>query len=53
MNVEERERKIFRFVTGTVLVGLLSYGLILIAYQNFNAKKRADLSPAIALLQQA
>lgn len=49
MNAEERERKIFRMVASTLLVGLLSYGLILIAYQNYNTKKRADL-PAVTSL---
>ena len=52
LNKEERERKIFRLIAGTTMVGLLSYGLILIAIQNFNAKKRADLPQTIALLQQ-
>jgi hypothetical protein len=46
MNQAERERKIFRMVASTLLVGLLSYGLILIGIQNYNAKKRADLPEA-------
>ncbi len=53
MTKEERERKIFRAVASTVLVGLLSYGIILMVIQNMNAKKRTDLPAAIALLQQA
>ena len=51
LNKEERERKIFRFICGTVMIGLLSYGIILIAYQNYNQKKRADLPQTIALLR--
>ena len=51
MNQEERERKIFRLVTGTTMVCLLVYGLSLIAYQNYyNAKKRAGVPQTIALL---
>jgi hypothetical protein len=52
MNQEERERKIFRSIAGTLLVGLLTFGLSLIVYQNYNQKKRADLPQTIALLQQ-
>jgi hypothetical protein len=51
MTKEERERKIFRFICGTLMVGLLSYGIILIAYQNYNQKKRADLPQTITLLR--
>jgi len=49
---EERERKIFRMVAGTMMVGLLTYGLSLIAYQNYKQKKRADVPQTIVLLQQ-
>jgi hypothetical protein len=52
MNQEERERRIFRFIAGTLMVGLLTYGLSLIAYQNYTAKKRAALPQTITLLQQ-
>ena len=52
MNKEERERRIFRLIAGTMMVGLLTFGLSLIAYQNYNAKKRAGLPQTIALLQQ-
>ncbi len=52
MNKEERERKIFVSIAGTLLVCLLTFGLSLIAYQNFNAKKRAGLPQTITLLQQ-
>ena len=52
MNQEERERRIFRLIAGTMMVGLLTYGLSLIAYQNYNQKKRADVPQTIALLQQ-
>jgi hypothetical protein len=52
MNQEERERRIFRIIAGTAMVGLLTYGLSLIAYQNYNQKKRADVPQTIALLQQ-
>jgi len=50
MTQEERERKIFRAIAGTLMVGLLTFGLSLIAYQNYNYKKRADL-PQQVLLQ--
>jgi hypothetical protein len=49
---EQRERRIFRIIAGTMMVGLLTYGLSLIAYQNYNQKKRADVPQTIALLQQ-
>ncbi len=52
MNQEERERRIFRLVAGTVMIGLLTYGLSLIAYQNYNQKKRAALPLTITLLHQ-
>ena len=52
MNQEERERRIFRIIAGTAMVGLLTYGLSLIAYQNYNQKKRADMPQTITLLQQ-
>ncbi len=52
MNQEERERRIFRLIAGTMMVGLLTYGLSLIAYQNYNQKKRVDVPQTIALLQQ-
>ena len=48
---EERERKIYRFICGTLMVGLLSYGVILIAYQSYNQKKRTDLPQIITLLR--
>ena len=34
------------------MVGFLTYGLILIAYQNYNQKKRADVPQTITLLLQ-
>jgi hypothetical protein len=49
---EDRERKIFRLVAATMMIGLLTYGLSLIAYQNYNQKKRADVPQTIASLQQ-
>jgi len=54
MDKEQRERKIYIKVAGTLLVCLLTYGAGLIAYQNYNQKKRADLPQTItiALLQQ-
>jgi hypothetical protein len=52
MNQEARERRIFRLVAGTVMIGLLTYGLSLIAYQNYNQKKRAALPLTITLLHQ-
>jgi hypothetical protein len=52
MNQEERERRIFRLIAGTMLAVLLTYGFGLIAYQSFNAKKRAGLPQTITLLQQ-
>ena len=52
MNQEERERKIFISIAGALLVCLLTFGLSLIVYQNYNAKKRAGLPQTIALLQQ-
>jgi hypothetical protein len=53
MNQEERERRIFRFAASTLMVGLLSYGLILIAIQSYNQKKRTDLPQTITLLLAA
>ena len=53
MNQEERERRIFRFAASTLMVGLLSYGLILMAIQNYNQKKRTDLPQTITLLLAA
>ena len=50
MNKEERERRIFRLIAGTMMVGLLTFGLSLIVYQNYNQKKRADLPQQVALL---
>ena len=35
------------------MVGLLSYGLILIAIQNYNQKKRTDLPQTITVLLAA
>ena len=52
MTQEERERRIFRIVVGTIMVCCLTYGLCLIAYQNYNQKKRADLPQTITLLLQ-
>ena len=52
MDQEQRERRIFRIIAGTAMVGLLTYGLSLIAYQNYNQKKRADLPQTITLLLQ-
>ena len=52
MNQEERERRIFRMIVGTIMVGCLTYGLSLIAYQTYNQKKRADVPQTITLLQQ-
>jgi hypothetical protein len=52
MDKEQRERRIFRLIAGTMLVGLLTYGFSLIVYQNYFAKKRADLPQTITLLQQ-
>ena len=52
MDKEQRERKIFVSVAGTLLVCLLTYGASLIVYQNLNAKKRAGLPQTITLLQQ-
>ena len=52
MDKEERERQIYVKVAGTLLVCLLTYGAGLIAYQNYNQKKRADLPQTIVLLQQ-
>ena len=39
MDQEQRERRIFRMIVGTIMVGCLTYGLVLIAYQNYNQKK--------------
>ena len=51
MDKEARERRIFRLIAGTMMVGLLTFGLSLIAYQNYNnQKKRADLPQQVALL---
>ena len=52
MTQEERERRIFRMIVGTIMVGCLTYGLSLIAYQTYNQKKRADVPQTITLLQQ-
>ncbi len=51
MNKEEREAKIYRIVVGVLMVGILSYGLILITIQNMNAKKRTDLPQTFASSQ--
>jgi hypothetical protein len=50
MDKDARERRIFRLIAGTMMVGLLCFGLSLIAYQNYNQKKRADLPQQVALL---
>ena len=52
MTQEERERRIFRIIAGTTMIGLLTYGLSLIAYQSYNQKKRADVPQTITLLLQ-
>jgi hypothetical protein len=52
MNKEERERKIYVSIAGTLLVCLLTYGFGSIVYQTYNAKKRTALPQTIALLQQ-
>ena len=52
MTQEERERRIFRIIAGTAMVGLLTFGLSLIAYQSYNQKKRADVPQTITLLLQ-
>jgi hypothetical protein len=49
MDKDERERRIFRLIAGTMMIGLLSFGLSLIAYQSYNSKKRADLPQQVAL----
>ena len=49
LNKEVYERKIFRFVAGALMVGLLTFGLSLMAYQNYSYKKRVD-SPQGELL---
>ena len=51
MTQEERERRIFRYVAGAMMVGLLTYGLSLMAIQNYNQKKRTALPQVITLLQ--
>jgi len=50
MDKDARERRIFRLIAGTMMVGLLCFGLSLIAYQNYNQKKRADSPQQVALL---
>ena len=51
MDKDARERRIFHLIAGTMMVGLLCFGLSLIAYQNYNnQKKRADLPQQMASL---